>query len=207
MTSSLSRLLTLLLLLAGLQQWGSALLIHGKAQLASLLLERAWRQSLAQGGAAVKPWPWADTWPVVRLEVPALGESHLVLAGDSGNALAFGPGHLRASAMPGTGGTTVISGHRDTHFHFLGKLRSGQRINVQLASGRSVAYRVAATDIVDASRGGIVAGREVELLLLVTCYPFDALVSGGPLRFRVMAVPEREPVLSPLPVPVGRLEL
>ena len=198
MANPLTRMVALLLLLAGFQQLGSGLLIHAKAQLAPLLIERAWHQSLSRDGAPVKPWPWADTWPVARLKVPALGESQLVLAGDTGNALAFGPGHQRASALPGDPGVAVIGGHRDTHFSFLRDMRPGQLIEVQLASGRTVVYRVAITDIVDASKNGIEARQGSELLMLVTCYPFDAVFRGGPLRYRVIALPEsRSLALSP----------
>jgi hypothetical protein len=109
------QLLGLCLLLAGGQQLAAAGVIKAKAWLAPVLIERAWEESLAKSGP-VPPWPWADTWPVARLQVPAAGVNLLVLAGDSGNALAFGPGHARASAQPGQSGTVVIGGHRDTHF-------------------------------------------------------------------------------------------
>ncbi|WP_165954247.1 class GN sortase [Seongchinamella unica] len=198
MVSPLSRISALLLLLAASHQLGTALLIQLKAQLAPRLVERAWAQSLAQDGRPVKPWPWADTWPMARLEIPALAESQLVLAGDTGNVLAFGPGHQRASAMPGTRGVAVIGGHRDTHFRFLRHIVPGQRIVVQLASGRAIHYRVVATDIVDASKGGIAIDSGDNLLLLVTCYPFDALSSDGPLRYRVIATPEpRQEAFAP----------
>mgnify|MGYP001820360640 FL=1 len=201
MTSSVLRVLVSLLLLIGLQQLGSALLIHAKAGLAPLLLERAWTQSLQRGGQPVKPWPWADTWPVARLVVPALRQSHLVLAGDSGNALAFGPGHHSASALPGANGLTLIGGHRDTHFNFLRDMHLGQRVALQSMSGDFSYYRVRAIDIVDASKGGIVARHGSNRLMLVTCYPFDAILSGGPLRYRVIA--ERE-TGSPVPGLPGR---
>ena len=29
----------------------------------------------------MKPWPWADTWPVARLVVPSLGIDQIVLEG------------------------------------------------------------------------------------------------------------------------------
>ena len=63
--------LALLLLALGLWQLGGAALIHGKAWLAQRLLDRAWAATLA-GGHEVKPWPWADTWPVARLQVDTL---------------------------------------------------------------------------------------------------------------------------------------
>ena len=45
-------------------------------------------------GRPVKPWSWADTWPVARIIVPRIGRSAIALAGASGQALAFGLGVL-----------------------------------------------------------------------------------------------------------------
>ena len=185
-----------LLLLLGLQQLGSGALIHAKAWLAPLLVERAWSQSQAIGGEPVKPWPWADTWPVARLRVPSLAVSQLVLAGDTGNALAFGPGYKLASAAPGAGGSTVIGGHRDTHFRFLRNLRPGQRLVLELPSQDSRFYKVKEIQIVDTSEEPSMAIEGDERLILVTCYPFDALTQGGPLRYLVIADPE--PVALPV---------
>ena len=182
-----------LVLLLALQQLGSALLIHAKAAVAPLLLERAWTTTLEQGGAAVKPWPWADTWPVARLSVPSLSISQVVLAGDSGNALAFGPGHKLASAVPGTQGMTVIGGHRDTHFRFLQDLRVGQRMLLQLPDGSSRQYRVRDSRVVDTSENPSLEARAGEALVLVTCYPFDTTEPNGPLRYLVNAEPEWVP--------------
>ena len=43
--------------------------------------------------------------------------------------------------------------------------------------------------IVDSRRKALPLSDSVERLLLVTCYPFDALAPGGPLRYVVSAVP------------------
>lgn len=83
----------LLLLALGGWQMGSAAYLHAKAWLAQVLLAEAWAATLADG-TPHKPWPWADTAPVARLQVPALGVDQIVLAGVSGRSLAFGPGHL-----------------------------------------------------------------------------------------------------------------
>lgn len=186
------RLLVLVLLLAGLQQLAAAGVIKAKAWLAPLLIERAWSQTLALGGTPVKPWPWADTWPVARLQVPDLGLDRLVLAGDSGNALAFGPGHASASAPLGSAGLAVIGGHRDTHFSFLRQLRPGERLLLQLPAGAWRDYRVVSNAVVDASVQSLPVADDAEGLLLVTCYPFDALISNGPLRYVVGALPATE---------------
>jgi sortase A len=69
----------LLLAVASAIHLGQGAYIYAKAQLAQVLLERAWQRALA-GEAAPKPWPWADTWPVARLEAPALGVDLFVCA-------------------------------------------------------------------------------------------------------------------------------
>src|ERR671935_841939 len=111
-------LLPLLLTLAGLILFGQGAYIHAKALLAQVLLERAFAQTIATG-RETKPWSWADTWPVARIEVKRLGERAIVLAGSSGQALAFGPGHVERTANAGERGVAVYAAHRDTHFHFL----------------------------------------------------------------------------------------
>jgi sortase A len=181
--------MVLLLVLGGLQQLAAAGLIKAKAWLAPVLIERAWETSLSLGGAAVKPWPWADTWPVARLRAPALGVDRLVLAGDSGNALAFGPGHTHASAQLGSAGLAVIGGHRDTHFAFLRRLPPGATLQLQLPDGSWRDYRVESREVVDASKQSLPVLVGEERLLLVTCYPFDALQANGPLRYVVGARP------------------
>lgn len=160
--------------------------IHAKAALAQVLLERSWSRSLIDG-ASHRPWPWADTQPVARLSVPRLGRSQIVLAGDNGRTLAFGPGWAEASATPAGVGTTVISGHRDTHFAWLGDLIAGDVVSIE-ARDRTLDYVVASTRIVDADRERIDPGAMSDgTLLLVTCWPFDAVVAGGPLRYVVTA--------------------
>lgn len=184
----------LCLLLLGIAQLAGAGVIQAKAWLAPVLIERAWQQTLSASGAAVKPWPWADTWPVARLSAAVQGVNLLVLAGDSGNALAFGPGHAQASAPLGSGGLAVVGGHRDTHFAFLQRLQAGDVLHLQLSSGQLRQYRVQATRVVDAGRELLPLKAEYEELMLVTCYPFDSLFAGGSLRFVVSALPLQQHV-------------
>src|SRR5665648_222137 len=103
--------------LIGVGLIGKGATIYAKAILAQILLERAFERSLA-AGEPVKPWSWADTWPVARIEVPRIGASAIVLKGGSGQALAFGPGLLDGTPAPGEAGSSVIAAHRDTHFSF-----------------------------------------------------------------------------------------
>ncbi len=181
----------ILLAAAGLWQFGGGLWIQGKAWLAQELIARAWSEAMSTSHSAVDapaPWPWADTRPVARLSVPALGVDEIVLAGASGRTLAFGPGHLDGTALPGRPGLSVLSGHRDTHFRFLRKVRQGTLIRIERPDGSWMDYRVDETRVVDVNNTRILpsaTGRP--RLLLTTCYPFDAVVPGGPLRYLVLA--------------------
>ena len=178
--------LALALLTASAIFLGKGTWIFAKAQVAQVLLARAWDETRA-GGRAVKPWPWADTWPVARLTVPRLGVEEIVLAGGHGQAMAFGPGHLSRSAMPGINGNIVLAGHRDTHFRFLRDLQPGDEVLLEAAAGPPRRYRVTETAVVDFHDNRPLAASLKPILALITCYPFDAIVPGGPLRYVVRA--------------------
>ena len=75
-------ILPLLLALAGLILFGQGAYIHAKAMLAQVLLERAFNETIATGHQT-KPWSWADTWPVARIEVKRIRASAIVLAGSA----------------------------------------------------------------------------------------------------------------------------
>ena len=140
--------------LAGLVLLGQGAWIHAKALLAQVLLERAFAETIATG-RDVKPWSWADTWPVARIEVKAHRRSAIVLAGSSGQALAFGPGHVELTADAGERGTAVYSAHRDTHFRFLKDVTTGDEIAVTRRDGKTFRYRVNATSVVSFDQSGI----------------------------------------------------
>lgn len=165
---------------------GNAGWIHAKAAVAQWLLHEAWQASLGDGRAH-RPWPWADTHPVARLQVPHLAIDQIVLAGDSPRVLAFGPGWAEASAAPGRVGTLVVSGHRDTHFKWLRELRTGDEIAVESVTGQR-RYRVTGSQVVDSRRQRLALDEDTARLQLVTCWPFDAVTAGGPLRYVVSAV-------------------
>ncbi|MFB9067426.1 class GN sortase [Pseudofulvimonas gallinarii] len=181
------RLAVVLLSAAALSCLAHAGWIHAKAMLAQVLLERAWNETLAEGGTH-RPWPWADTWPVAKIHAPRLRQAQIVLAGDDGRALAFGPGWAQASGVPGRGGITVISGHRDTHFAWLAQLQAGDRLQLDGVHGTR-SYAVTGTRVADSRHERIDVHSGDDRLLLVTCWPFDAVVPGGPLRYVVSAQP------------------
>lgn len=190
-----SRTLTALivyLLAIGVWQLGEGSWIYAKAGLAQRLLQRAWSRTLA-GETGVKPWPWADTWPVARLLVPSQHIDQIVLEGAYGRTLAFGPGHVESADQIGASGAIILTGHRDTHFRFLQRLKPNEVIELEAATGTRRRYRVADTRIADSRTESIGIEQGRARLVLVTCYPFDAIQAGGPLRYVVTAWPEDEP--------------
>ncbi len=174
--------------LVGLGAWqaGGGGYILAKAWLAQVLLSRAWAATLA-GAREARPWAWADTWPVARLQVPGLSIDHIVLAGAGGRTLAFGPGHLEGTALPGNEGHAVLGGHRDTHFAFIKHLRPGMVLRVQNSDGQWRRYRVAGNAVIDHREARLVPAAAGSALTLVTCYPFEDWQPGGPLRYLVFA--------------------
>jgi sortase A len=183
-------MLIIALPLSGMWFIGQGTYIHAKAILAQFLLEAAWVETL-NGDKEVKPWSWADTWPICRLDVPALGISRIVLAGAGGSSLAFGPGHLFGSAIPGTRGNSVITGHRDTHFRFLDDLAIGHRLDMQTITGAVEHYEITMIMIVHESETYLLEDTDMSTITLIACYPFDAIQPGDPLRYVVVAKPEK----------------
>lgn len=178
----MSRLFVVVILAsAGAILLGQGLAIHAKAMLAQVLLQRAFAESLATG-RAVKPWPWADTWPEARIAVPRIGVSAIVLAGSSGQALAFGPGHVERSAEAGERGVAVYAAHRDTHFRFLKDVAVGDEIEITRRDGKTFRYRADGASIVRFDQSGIDPFTSGEELVLTTCWPFDA-IAHGPMRY------------------------
>ena len=181
-TRSLS---ALALLIAGALIAAQALYIPAKAQVAQVLMSSAWERQLSTGNPA-RPWPWADFTPTAKLVFPKQNRSVLALTDASGESLAFGPTLMAASVTPGERGVAVFAAHRDTHFAFLGSMKPGDEIEVQLPHGKET-FRVTGAEVVRWDASGIQThdgGKS--RIALVTCWPLDAKVSG-PMRYVVWA--------------------
>ena len=82
-------------------------------------------------------------------------------------------------------GHSIVSGHRDTHFTFLRDLIPDDEVHIQRSDGKIVIYRVTGHQVVDARLATFTDTPDRSTLTLVTCYPFDALDTSGPLRYVV----------------------
>ena len=178
---------TVVALLAGGSLLAEQGWLTGKAALARLLIDRAYRAHLSDGEAH-PPWRWADTWPIARLEVPRLGLRRTVLAGASGASMTFGPGHVDGTARPNRRGNCALAGHRDGSFAFLERLSVGDELILEALPGRRryVVTRVAVHRDSDTS---VLERTDDDRLTLITCYPFDRWDGSADRRYVVIAEP------------------
>lgn len=186
--------LALALAIAGAGSLASGIYMPAKAAAAQVLLRAAWAGS---EGDPLRPWPWAQTWPVARLRVPELDVDQIVLAGAEGAALAFAPGHVEGTSPPSNPGNVALAGHRDTTFAFLGELRLGDEIRLEVKPGGSRRFIVDQTSVVHESDTEVLAASETPRLTLITCYPLDATLPGGSLRYVVQASEFYETATTP----------
>lgn len=164
----------------GLWQVGNAALIAGKAWLAPILIHQAWDRQIATGQQQ-RPWPWADFHPGARLTMARLDIDQFVLDDPSARSLAFGPVASDLDTAP------VLFGHRDTHFRFLQEIKKDDLLRLENADRDVRHYRV--TQMISGNVDDIILppSEGGTQLVLVTCYPFDALLTGGPGRYVVLA--------------------
>lgn len=179
---ALPLLLIVALLVSGTAITAKALYIPIKAEVAQVLLARAFDASLEES-TPVKPWGWADTAPTMRISVERLGVSEIVLSGSSGEAMAFGPTEVlddRANRV------TILAAHRDTHFEFVRDVKQSDTITLERIDGSLSTYRVRAFQTIRWDEFTHPAHGGDGLLALTTCWPFDSQ-TRGPLRRIVWA--------------------
>lgn len=169
--------------------------IQAKALLAQHLIAQAWQTTLqhyqVNQQQNVKPWAWADTYPVAKLVVKKQGIQQYVLAGANGSPLAFGPGLYAGTQLPGRGNIAladaIIAGHHNTHFDFLKAIKTGDSIQLQNAWGQTFDYRVSRIAIYDIRRQRLPAYQLGNTLQLVTCSPAFLGETNPPLRLVITA--------------------
>jgi len=131
--------------------------------------------------AKVADWMIANTWEARQLN-PRLAVSQYVMQDASGESLAFGPG----AVIPMTRNHYhFIAGHRDTHFDYLDQIAIGDTIEIESYDGHQQQYLITETNIVDVRQGAFYVDEFHAGLSLMTCWPMDSIVPGGPLRYVV----------------------
>lgn len=174
------------LFIPGLWQLSSSVYMLAKAELSQVLIHSAWEKTL-KNGEINKPWSWADTYPIARLKSFQQKKQSIILEGSSGRNLAFSATHLPQSGLPGENKTIIISGHNDSHFEYLKDIKVGDNLILETRDSNTM-YQVSKINIID-SKFEKIKIKNVEELVLTTCYPFNSLMTGGNLRYVVVALP------------------
>ena len=146
-------------------------------------------RAVADGRAALTSGPHLAPVrgvPVARLVIPRLGVDEVVVEGVGDAELRAGPGHMIGSAAPGDSGLSVISAHRDRHFHALGGIAVGDTIITETERAR-VTWKVARLRVVGADAPTL-RSSVAPTLTLTTCWPIRYL-GPAPDRLIVDAVP------------------
>jgi sortase A len=120
------------------------------------------------------------------LTIPMLNRKLPIIQGTSAKQLKKGVGHFTESVLPGEEDNCVISGHRDTAFRGIGKLKLGDEIIVQTSAG-TFTYEVNGTKIVNEDDKTVIVPMDHAVLTLTTCYPFNVIGSAND-RYIVSAV-------------------
>ena len=136
---------------------------------------------------AIKPWPWADTYPIAELVFQRLDKSIVVLNGGDPTTLAFSAGAVAPFNQPNVTKPFVVAGHRDSHFAFLEDVTIRDIISLTDAQGQAQLFKVASIDIVDASAGQLSLIDNEQSLVLITCYPFKGIGSEANERYVITA--------------------
>ncbi len=162
---------------------GSLLCLHAswlpvKALLSQQLISYSWHQTIERQ-QKIKPWPWADTYPIAELSFQRLNKSIVVLNGGDPTTLAFSAGAIAPFNQASSTQPFVVAGHRDSHFSFLDEVFMKDIISLADKHGRSQLYQVEAINIVDASTGELPILADDSSLVLITCYPFTNIRNAG----------------------------
>ena len=175
----------IILAVLGLSLMSKGLYWQGKAVLAQYLIANAWQQSL-QTQQNVKPWFYADTYPVAQLVVPTHAKQQYVLANADLASLAFGPAVFQGGALLAEQGASLIAAHNDSHFAFLADVSLGTIIKIQLKDGQWRDFTVTQVQVVDKYDTSFLQHyTDRKRLYLATCYPFNSVVAGTDQRLIV----------------------
>jgi sortase A len=139
-----------------------------------VLRERALRSELAAGTAPIGGRIDPGT-PIAILTVPELGIRQIVAESTSSSITAGGPGHVRATPMPGQAGNSVLIARRTTFgapFRHLDRLAPGDAIRLTTGQGPA-RYRVTEVTTASAEDASVFAttSRRGELTLLTADPP------------------------------------
>lgn len=120
------------------------------------------------------PIPTPSVEQARRIQIPAIDVDSPVVQGDDWEQLKKGVGQHIGSALPGTVGNMVLSGHNDIYgevFRYLDKLSPGDEIIVS-TERQSYTYVVTKIQIVAPTDVWVMGDTDYASTTLISCYPY-----------------------------------
>jgi sortase A len=119
------------------------------------------------------------------LTIPTIKQVLPIIHGANEDELKKGVGHFAQSVLPGEKDNSVLSGHRDTVFRQLGKLKIHDPLIVKTSAGEFT-YVIHTIKIVHKDDKSVIAPTDHAVLTVTTCYPFD-YIGDAPDRYILSA--------------------
>jgi sortase A len=108
-----------------------------------------------------------------RIEIPRIDQDIVIVQGTDTASLQKGPGHYKATSLPGQPGTVAIAGHRTTYlapFRKINEIKDGDEIRLEMPYA-AFTYVVEKHEIVDPGDVEIIEPVGYERLVLTACHP------------------------------------
>lgn len=147
--------------------------------------------------------------PVAQLAIARIGAREIVVEGSKGATLRRGPGHVRASPLPGQAGNSVIAGRRVTYggpFRHLDRLKRGDLIVTTTGQGRSI-YRVQQVREIDRREPDAVDDFGDNRLTLISSAPAFQASRRLVVTATLTTTPRQAPAARPTDIQAAELGL
>jgi sortase A len=108
-----------------------------------------------------------------RIKIDRIGLDTVVVQGTDTASLQKGPGHYKATPLPGQPGTVAIAGHRTTYlapFRHIDQIEDGDEVRIEMPYA-AFTYAVQRHEVVDPSDVGILKPVRFDQLVLTACHP------------------------------------
>lgn len=119
------------------------------------------------------------------LTIPKLEKTLPIYEGVDDATLKKGIGHLPSTPLPGQQSNAVLSGHRDTFFRGLDRLKIGDSLLVTI-DYKTFIYKIKKIRVVDKDDKTVIVPKPKRTLTLTTCYPFT-YIGPAPQRYIIEA--------------------
>ena len=182
--SLIQKYFSVLVLFLGVGLVINPIYFYTKGYLAQILLEKSW-QNTKNKNCPQFAWSWAAVYPVGKIIFPTIKESHIILNNTTVEALAFGPGLVENTSLPGQSGNICIAGHRDSFFKNIRNLNADDPIKISGINTEQI-FKIKQFAIVYPENISWISSQTKGALTLITCYPFE-FTGNAPLRYIIRA--------------------